>query len=658
MSINLLESSFSRVSMKGTHITYKKTSVNKLTSILLIAFAVIGGSGYLAHAPRTKASDNQINVWWPKDGSVVSGIQPFKAQLLNYDTSDYTMYWQVDNSQLNSMDTNSTDYPHKEASVDLSTWNWHADGKYPITFVAKDSNGNVISDNTVTILVGNQSNPVSSVTTSSTDETIVTPPTTPAPAVAVAPDTSSSTPVAQIDTPTVAPTPDASDINIYWPTPNATLSNIEPFKAILTNQSLDSYQMYWQVDGGVQNIMSTDPDTTVQEKLGSVDVSTWSWHGNGPYSVNFIAKDSSGNIISQKSVAINVNGQAPAQSNDPSQNTITQAVVTTPPVSTIPSIADAYNYWRTTYVTSDGANDSLRVKRPENSNDTVSEGQGYGMLAAVGENDKATFDQLWNYSKSHLNSNGLMGWHIDANNNTLDSGAATDADEDMAYALLMADKQWGGYTTDAKTLIGNIFSNEIEPGTYVVKPGDVWGGSDALDLSYFAPGYYKAFARYTGNDAWYTVVDNNYSILLNTENPTTGLVPDWSNSTGGAASYNMGPNQNEFTYDAIRVPWRLSLDAKWSNDSRAKQTLNKMSTFFASQVNNLSSGYQLDGTPTTNYINDVFTAGIAAGAAGSDNTDFANTMEAKLAAISPESYFGTSLRLLSLMTIENNFPRQ
>ena len=51
------------------------------------------------------------------------------------------------------------------------------------------------------------------------------------------------------------------------------------------------------------------------------------------------------------------------------------------------------------------------------------------------------------HEKQHRDGKGLMHWHIDGNGGTVGQGAATDADEDMAFALIMADKQWGGYAT-------------------------------------------------------------------------------------------------------------------------------------------------------------------------------------------------------------------
>ena len=56
------------------------------------------------------------------------------------------------------------------------------------------------------------------------------------------------------------------------------------------------------------------------------------------------------------------------------------------------------------------------------------------------------FDDLWKYEQLHLDGNGLMNWSIErptASDGSRGRGAATDADEDMAFALVMADKQWG-----------------------------------------------------------------------------------------------------------------------------------------------------------------------------------------------------------------------
>ena len=54
-------------------------------------------------------------------------------------------------------------------------------------------------------------------------------------------------------------------------------------------------------------------------------------------------------------------------------------------------LVDVYIRWKNTFV----MNGPTRVVRPENGNDTVSEGIGYGMLLSVYMGDKTLFDALY-----------------------------------------------------------------------------------------------------------------------------------------------------------------------------------------------------------------------------------------------------------------------
>ncbi|MBP7791836.1 MAG: hypothetical protein KA120_02120 [Candidatus Goldbacteria bacterium] len=59
------------------------------------------------------------------------------------------------------------------------------------------------------------------------------------------------------------------------------------------------------------------------------------------------------------------------------------------------TIQSIYNTWKSTYVTSSGCpSGMLRVQRPSDGYDTVSEGQAYGMLITVYMDDQATFNDL------------------------------------------------------------------------------------------------------------------------------------------------------------------------------------------------------------------------------------------------------------------------
>jgi hypothetical protein len=101
----------------------------------------------------TATAQATIDVWWPTH-TAISGIQPFKALVPGMQLSQYQMYWQVDNGQLNYMGDSLADSPHKEASVDVSTWLWHGSGPYDVRFVAKDLAGVVMAQTDVEVSVG------------------------------------------------------------------------------------------------------------------------------------------------------------------------------------------------------------------------------------------------------------------------------------------------------------------------------------------------------------------------------------------------------------------------------------------------------------------------------------------------------------------------
>ena len=113
----------------------------------------VGDSTSNPPPPPPPTSAGPLDVWWPTDGTSVSGTQPFKAMVENLDISQYNMYWQVDGDVLNQMSDSSIDYPHKESLVDLTSWNWQPSGNYGLDFIAKDLSANVIAQKSITIHV-------------------------------------------------------------------------------------------------------------------------------------------------------------------------------------------------------------------------------------------------------------------------------------------------------------------------------------------------------------------------------------------------------------------------------------------------------------------------------------------------------------------------
>jgi endo-1,4-beta-D-glucanase Y len=321
-------------------------------------------------------------------------------------------------------------------------------------------------------------------------------------------------------------------------------------------------------------------------------------------------------------------------------------------------VQKVYAQWKLDLVKTDGLGTNCtsstcsRVIRPSEPglqpNSTVSEGIAYGMLIAVYMNDQPLFDNLWRYEQAHTWTNWpygsasgtptlLMNWYIAADGNVAStsnggqdgSGAATDADEDMAWALIMADKQWLGgkgslsktYLAYAQQLLGDIWQYETI-NFQLPKNGSTWGDDNCLNISYFAPAYYRVFASVGNEPRWLNnVVPYVYQVIsqsLNTANSnlSNGLVPAFSTNMGATANCGLysAAQPHNYQYDACRTPFRIGLDACFNNEARAITYVGKTSSFFSSQggASKIVDGYQLNGTANPQFPGGAYNGQSAA----------------------------------------------
>ncbi len=96
-------------------------------------------------------------------------------------------------------------------------------------------------------------------------------------------------------------------------------------------------------------------------------------------------------------------------------------------------------------------NETGRTLDKQQNDITTSEGQSYTMLRAVWMSDKTTFDKAWEWTQEQLErEDGLFAWRwgekADGTYGVLEDvggqNAASDADTDIALALLMAAGRW------------------------------------------------------------------------------------------------------------------------------------------------------------------------------------------------------------------------
>jgi endo-1,4-beta-D-glucanase Y len=245
------------------------------------------------------------------------------------------------------------------------------------------------------------------------------------------------------------------------------------------------------------------------------------------------------------------------------------------------AVEKAYDAWKATYLVQGCAANEYYVSTKGDSdaknNGPVSEGQGYGMnivplMAGYDASAQTEFNGLWQLVKDHEDVDGMMQWQLDGktckyySNGTPDG--ATDGDLDIGYGLILADKQWGGYSTDAETWLTNFYNHNVAPDGHLKCEDD--GPNTDTRPSDMMIDHLRAFAAYDPSHDWNKVVTRTEAVISEftaAYSPNTGLLSDFvvgANTTGpkpAPAKYQENQPDNIVGYNSIRVPWHLGTDA-------------------------------------------------------------------------------------------------
>jgi len=251
-----------------------------------------------------------------------------------------------------------------------------------------------------------------------------------------------------------------------------------------------------------------------------------------------------------------------------------------------PVLSKWWHNYQDAFITSKG-----RVRRPQNDNDTVSEGQAYAMLAAVLVDDEATFDKLFKWTDTHLSRRNqpdgdhLLGWHWQSGK-VIDWMPASDADCDFALALLLASQKWEKdiYIIYSCQVISAIMSREVAKGPggrLYLLPG-LWGreqdGSLVQNPSYYSPASFRLFHRQTKDSRWLDLVETSYFVWEHSAKSLgkfkgSGLQPDWCLIRSDETFAPAPQRTYDYGWEAMRMPMRLGLDFLWFEEKRALSLL-------------------------------------------------------------------------------------
>ena len=340
-------------------------------------------------------------------------------------------------------------------------------------------------------------------------------------------------------------------------------------------------------------------------------------------------------------------------------------------------IRKQYDYWKTGVEARCGG----YVVKFNDTYATVSEGASYGMLLTVlmagyDMNAKTLFDGLFRVARSKpaygLNEPALMEWRINADCSSGGGGwNAIDGDLDIAMALLMADRQWGSagtvnYKKEALATIDAMKRRNMHAQGFTIGLGTV----NTSRTSDYMITHFKAFKRVTGDAFWDLAINKSFELLNLMQSrfaPNTGLIPDFivnTHSTPIPSPGFMGDGnllEDDYSYNACRIPWRLASDYVTSGDERSKTVTVKLTDFFNAATGgnpaNFSGGYTLSGTPMApGYPSTAFVGPATAGAmVDAKFQPFLNSLWTHSSNNLANGYYGNELQLLSLIVASGNW---
>jgi len=261
---------------------------------------------------------------------------------------------------------------------------------------------------------------------------------------------------------------------------------------------------------------------------------------------------------------------------------------------TPPMLKESWNTYSQRFIQQDG-----RVIDHSAEGITTSEGQAYAMLRSVWIGDRDTFDKTFTWARNNLNSqirsDNLWAWKWGKNDNgqwaVLDKAFASDADQDVALALILASKVWheARYAEHARAMLRDLWAlgtADVAGRLYLLAGDSLCTGSICrINPSYYAPYAYRIFAKFDGNPDWTRLVDSSYHVLSTVSAfAKTGLPADWVqlNIRNGQITP-ASEKDSSFSYDAFRVFWRIHLDRELFGEPRADAYLRKSLAWIMSE---------------------------------------------------------------------------
>ncbi|TKI04583.1 glycosyl hydrolase family 8 [Martelella alba] len=222
-----------------------------------------------------------------------------------------------------------------------------------------------------------------------------------------------------------------------------------------------------------------------------------------------------------------------------------------------------WQQYKMAFISGDG-----RVVDTGNNGISHSEGQGFGMLLAVLNDDRPTFISLWQWTYSHLYrpDKGLFIWRYvpDQPKGERDMNTASDGDTLIAWSLLLAGQQWreAAYTEASASIQQALAEQTVrQVGAYTVMlPGlEGFAHTDqvVINPSYFIFPAWQAFYRFSHDPVWQLLDKDGRTLLGKMRFGQWQLPTDWVQLDDKGVLAPAAGWPARFGFDAVRIPLYL-----------------------------------------------------------------------------------------------------
>jgi endo-1,4-beta-D-glucanase Y len=305
---------------------------------------------------------------------------------------------------------------------------------------------------------------------------------------------------------------------------------------------------------------------------------------------------------------------------------------------------------------------SGRIARLDEGGDTVSEGQAYGMLAAVAIGDEQRLRRIWAWTDEHLQrDDGLLAWRW-ADGGIVDYQPAADADVLTAAALALAGDRFGDddLIADARLINGAVLDHLVVSfGESPVLIAGPWARSTrTINPSYLVTPAMSLLWERLGEQRWSAVAAWSRAVLAELTAEAPHLPPDWAavdaaGDNPGARSSPAGDSPR-YGYEAARVIVQSAVDC---SDAGQAVAVGAWSFLGAEAVGGtVAATYALDGGRLGDEQHPVALVAAAAAAAASGERGRASELLDAAEAIDDgaPSYFGAAWIALARLWLDTD----